>query len=248
MSHFHVGTIGWSYNFWKGTFYPQKLPSKQFLTYYADHFNSVEVDATFYRIPNEKTVLNWTKQTPQDFVFSLKFPQIITHVKMLRNCQPETKVFLERTALLEDKLGVLLLQLPPAFGNQKLSALNDFLCNLPKSHRYAVEVRNKNLLHDGFYSVLRDNEVALAWVDSPFMPLIDLHLSNFVYIRWEGDRKKVKGTLGKIEVERKNEIQSWAEKIKPLSKNTDVFGYFSKYYSGYPPFDVTYLQSILDAE
>ena len=144
MHNLHVGTIGWSYTFWKGKFYPEKLPSTKFLAYYAEHFNSVEVDATFYRIPNEKTVLNWKEQTPSGFVFSLKFPQIITHVKMLRDCQRETDVFLERAALLEDKLGVLLLQFPPAFGNEQLSALSDFLCDLPKDHRYAVEVRSKS--------------------------------------------------------------------------------------------------------
>ena len=111
----HVGTMGWSYGFWKGTFYPEKLPSNEFLGYYARQFGTVEVDSTFYRIPRTQTVTDWKEQTPDGFVFSLKFPQVITHVKMLEDCQEETKVFLERVSLLKEKLGVLLLQFPYAF-------------------------------------------------------------------------------------------------------------------------------------
>ena len=111
----HVGTMGWSYGFWKGTFYPEKLPSKEFLGYYARQFGTVEVDSTFYRIPRTQTVTDWKTQTPEDFVFSLKFPQVITHIKMLEDCQEETNVFLEHASLLKEKLGVLLLQFPYAF-------------------------------------------------------------------------------------------------------------------------------------
>lgn len=111
-----------------------------------------------------------------------------------------------------------------------------------------VEVRNQSLLNEALYDVLRGNNVALAWVDSPIMPQTHEVTADFIYVRWEGDRKKVKGTLGKIEVDRENDITVWAEKIKPLSKNTDIFGYFSKYYSGYPPSDITHLLSILNAK
>ena len=88
--------MGWSYDFWKGNFYPKRLTAKEFLGYYARQFGTVEVDSTFYRIPRAQTVTEWKMQTPQGFLFSLKFPQVITHVKMLKDCQEETKVFLER--------------------------------------------------------------------------------------------------------------------------------------------------------
>jgi uncharacterized protein YecE (DUF72 family) len=157
---------------------------------------------------------------------------------MLENCQEETQVFLEHVSLLEEKLGPLLLQFPLMFGNEHVTLLRDFLKTLPKEHRYVVEVRNKKLLNDSFYSLLRDRNVALAWVDSPFMPPIYEVTSNFIYIRWEGDRRRVKGTLGRKEVDRVNGIKLWAERIKPfLDKQTEVFGYFSKYYSGFPPSD-----------
>jgi len=155
MSNVYVGTIGWSYNFWKGSFYPAKLPSPKFLSFYASQFNTVEVDNTFYRIPNPQALLKWRQQTPEGFIFSLKFPQLITHIKMLKDCQRETSLFLERAKLLGQKLGPLLLQFPPSFGKEQLPALSSFLRDLPKENRYVVEVRSKSLLTESFYSVLK---------------------------------------------------------------------------------------------
>jgi uncharacterized protein YecE (DUF72 family) len=238
MRRVHIGTMGWSYNFWKENFYPENLSSKEFLTYYARQFNTVEVDNTFYRIPSKQTVTAWKEQAPSDFLFSLKFPKIITHVKMLKDCQEEARVFLERVGLLQEKLGPLLLQFPYAFGNEHVPLLREFLETLPKEHRYVVEVRNRKLLNDSLFSTLRDRNVVLAWVDSPFMPLINEVTSDFIYIRWEGDRRKVNGTIGKIEVDKTTSIKLWAERIRKFLENqTEVFGYFSKYYSGHPPSD-----------
>ena len=241
-----MGTIGWSYNFWRGNFYPNKTPSKDFLAYYASQFNTVEVDSTFYRIPTPQTVTNWKAQTPNHFQFSLKFPQLITHIKMLKDSQNETNTFLARAQLLEDKLGPLLLQFPPSFGSEHLPDLADFLQKLPKQHRYVVEIRDEAWLGRDFYSLLKANNAAFAWVDSPNMPTISEVTTDFLYVRWEGDRKKVKGTLGKIEADRKADLRLWADKIKPyLDKGTEVYGYFGKYYSGYPPSDINLLSSFL---
>jgi uncharacterized protein YecE (DUF72 family) len=239
MNWIHVGSMGWSYDFWKGNFYPKNLASKEFLAYYSKQFDTVEVDGTFYRIPSEKTVLDWKQQTPNGFIFSLKFPQIITHVKMLRNCEEETRVFLEHAELLEEKLGPLLLQFPPAFRDDDMSLLREFLKSLPKRHRCVVEVRNKKLLTDSLYGLLRDNNVALAWVESPSIPCVSEATSNFVYVRWEGDRKKINGTLGQTEIDKTRDITLWAHKLKPfVERKMEVFGYFSKYYSGFPPSDI----------
>ena len=231
--------MGWSYSFWKGNFYPAKLAQKDFLAYYSKKFNTVEVDSTFYRIPQAQTVTEWKEQTSVGFKLSLKFPQKITHVKMLKDCQEETTVFLERVGLLEEKLGVLLLQFPPMFRQQHFQLLADYLKALPERYRYAVEVRNKSLLNPEVYTLLREHNVALVWVDTPKMPQISEITADFLYVRWGGDRKIVTGTLGKIEVDRSLQIQEWAQKIRPHSEGGQiVFGYFSKYYSGFPPSDV----------
>jgi uncharacterized protein YecE (DUF72 family) len=246
MPNLHLGTIGWSYNFWRGKFYPNKTASKDFLAYYSTKFDTVEVDSTFYRIPTSQAIINWRNQTPESFMFSLKFPSIITHIKMLQNCERETSVFLERANLLKEKLGPLLLQFPPNFGIEHLPDLANFLQKLPKHQRYLVEVRDAEFLNEDFYSLLRANNVALAWVDSPNMPQTSELTSDFLYIRWEGNRKKVNGTLGKIEADTTASLSLWAEKLKPfLDKQIEVFGYFGKYYSGYPPSDINYLLKLL---
>ena len=243
-ANLHVGTMGWSYGFWKGGFYPSDSASKNFLTFYSKQFGSVEADTTFYRIPSEQTITDWKQQTPEGFKFSLKFPQKITHIKMLKDSQEETAVFLNRVSLLGEKLGVLLLQFSPMFRQQHLPQLAAYLKTLPKEFRYAVEVRNKTLLTPELYGVLRDSNVALVWVDAAKMPLVEEETADFLYVRWEGNRKTVTGTLGELEVDRSKDTQAWAKRLQPfLKRGTEVFGYFSKYYSGFPPLDVKTLLS-----
>jgi len=231
--------MGWSYNFWKNIFYPKDLKPKDYLNYYSTKFNTVEVNNTFYRIPTEKTVLDWKEQTSSGFIFSLKFPRKITHFKILINSEEETTVFLNRASLLKEKLGPLLIQFPYNFSEEKLPNLDKFLKNLPKKYRYAVEIRNKKLLNDKLFMILKENNIALVWTDHPFLPLIEEDTADFLYIRWEGNRKKVNGTMGKTEVDKSSFIKSWATKIIPyLDKKKHIFGYFSKYLSGNPTKDV----------
>jgi len=240
MEKLHVGTMGWSYDFWKGNFYPEG--SKNLLPEYAKNFDTVEIDNTFYRIPSRDTVMNWKEETPDDFIFSAKFPRKITHIKMLKDCEEELEVFIEHMSLMGNKLGPMLIQLPPGFKAEQSEILKDFLAILPGKYRFAVEVRNKKWLDEKFYEMLRDNKVALTLLDHPWMPRMDTITADFTYIRWVGDRKKVTGTLGKVERDRSEDIKEWAVKIKGFLDNSlEVFGYFSKSYSGYPPGDVRML-------
>jgi uncharacterized protein YecE (DUF72 family) len=242
MDRIHVGTMGWSYSFWVGNFYAERTGSNGYLRDYSKHFDTVEIDNTFYRIPSVTSLEKWNKQTPDEFLFSAKFPQVITHRKMLKDCENEVKLFLERISTLQNKLGPLLLQFPPTFGPEKISLLTGFLSRLPKKYKYAVEVRNKKMLHEKLYSVLRENNVALTLTSILSVPEIEQTTADFAYIRWEGDRRTVNGTLGKVEVDRTDDIHGWANPIvELLKKTTQVFGYFSKYYSGHPPTDVKML-------
>jgi uncharacterized protein YecE (DUF72 family) len=241
----HIGTMGWSYDFWIGSFYPEG--SQNLLTEYARNFDTVEIDNTFYRIPSMDVVKNWKEEVPNDFIFTAKFPQKITHIMMLQDCNEELEVFIEHISLLENKLGPLLIQLPPSFKPEKFGVLKDFLAALPE-RRFAVEVRNKKWLDEKFYNMLRDNGAALALIDHPWMPEMNSITADFTYIRWEGDRNKIKGMLGKVERDRSADIKDWAMKIKVfLEDSIEVFGYFSKFYSGYPPGDVRMLLDILRA-
>jgi len=242
MDRVHVGTMGWSYSFWVGNFYSQGARSDEYLREYSKHFDTVEIDNTFYRIPSQTSLEKWNRQTPVGFLFSAKFPQIVTHRKMLKDCESEVELFLERISTLQNKLGPLLLQFPPTFGPEKISLLTDFLSRLPKKYKYAVEVRNKKMLNEKLYSVLRESSVALTLTSILPVPEKEQVTADFAYIRWEGDRRTVNGTFGKVEVDRTNDIYGWANSIvELLKKTTHVFGYFSKYYSGHPPTDVKML-------
>ena len=245
-NNLHIGTMGWSYGFWKGPFYPKESAAKEFLAYYSRQFNTVEVDSSFYRIPSLKALKDWKKQSSDNFKFSLKFPQKITHIKMLENAEEESQVFLDHISLLGEKLGILLLQFPPMFREQHFLSLKNYLDFLPQKYRYALEVRNRSLLNDQVYALLRDHNIALVWVDAIKMPLVSEMTADHIFVRWEGYRKAVNGNLGKTEVDRAKDIKLWAEKLKPLrDKGIEVFGYFSKYYSGYPPNDVKELLKFL---
>lgn len=245
MNKAHIGTMGWSYSFWTGNFYPPETKPEKFLKEYSKHLDTVEIDNTFYRIPYKSSITKWRDETPPNFIFSAKFPRIVTHVKMLKNCEGEVQTFIERMTDLQSKLGPLLLQFPPKFAIKNLSLLENFLPTLPRRHRFAVEVRNKSLLSDRLYSLLRENGIALVLLDSPIMPSIEEVTADFAYIRWEGDRRNLDGTLGKVEINRKEDVEKWANRIRVLlDRSIEIFGYFSKYYSGFPPSDA---QQLLEA-
>ena len=233
----YIGAMGWSYKQWEGKLYPKELEPDGYLNEYSQHINSVELNNTFYRIPSIKTVENWKKQTPYDFIFTSKFPRSISHNRTLGGDQEKLEVFLHNISHLENKLGPLLLQLPP---NSKVDAegLTAFLSKLPDNYRYAIEFRHKSWFIPPIYEVLRDRNAALVIVDHPWLPELDELTSDFTYIRWQGDRKRVKGDHGVVEVDRKENNQRWANKIKVFLESVQVYGYFSKHYSGYPPQDI----------
>ncbi len=245
---FHIGTMGWSHHFWLGNFYPPNAKPQDFLFEYSRNFSTVEVDSTFYRIPSEDTVKNWKNQTPKDFLFSAKIPKRITDKKMLRDNLNDLEFFLKNISFLGEKLGPMLFQFPYSFKADEFDFLKDFLSILPRGYRYVVQVKHKSWLEERFYMMLKENNVALALADTPWMPELEKVTTDFTYIRWEGNRRKIKGTTGSVEQDRSMEIAKWAEKIKGLLDNPiEVFGYFSKYYSGHSPTDAGLLLNKLGA-
>jgi len=240
----HLGTMGWSYSFWTGTLYPPELKPGEYLQEYSKHFNSVEIDSTFYRTPSPQTVQTWEKQVPTGFKFAAKFPRLITHERMLRDCRQQADRFIATMSQLNDKLGPLLIQLPPTFTIKHFAQLQDFLEDLPTGCRYAVEIRNAQLRNENLWHLLRKTETAMVLINQSASGGVDPATSGFVYMRWEGDRRKIKGTLGKVEVDRTEELRASTQAVRTfLDRQLDVFGYFSKYFSGFPPGDVKALQA-----
>ena len=169
----HVGTSGYSYKEWKGNFYPEDLPAKEMLSYYSRRLPAVEINNTFYRLPQASMIENWKAQVPDDFRFSIKATQRITHIKRLNNCAEETKYLLETAALLEQRLGVVLFQLPPN-AKKDIDRLKAFLELLPNETRAAFEFRHESWLDDEIREVLRAKDCALVVSDTDEKPLTEV--------------------------------------------------------------------------
>ena len=165
MENLYVGTSGYSYKEWKGSFYPEKIPAKDMLRFYSERLSTVEINATFYRMPQPSMLENWKEQVPATFRFSLKAPQRITHFKRLKETEEETKYFLETVSLLAGNLGVVLFQLPPNF-KKDLPRLEAFINQLPQQPRAAFEFRHPTWFDDDVLEVLRSRNHALCVSDT----------------------------------------------------------------------------------
>ncbi len=247
-----LGTSSWSSEDWVGIFYPPGTPAASFLGEYSKHFDTVEVDSTFYRFPSASMVKNWRERTPPGFIFAAKFPRAITHDKILEDCNPEVDEFLKAMALLGDKLGPLLLQFP--YFNKKVFArpedflvrLESFLARLPAGYAYAVEIRNKGWISEPFLDLLREKKIALALIDHPWMPPVqqllqkfDVVTADFTYIRFLGDRKGIEEKTqhwDRILVDREREMEAWIPEIQRLlARRLRVYAYFNNHYAGFAP-------------
>ena len=245
-----LGASSWSAPSWEGVFYPPGTPPGRYLEHYAREFDTVEIDATFYRIPEARTVDAWRDRTPAGFLFAAKVPQVITHEKILLDCGRELGEFVRVMERLGDKLGPLLLQfryfrkaeMPDA--KPFIERLERFLPALPRDHRFAVEVRNKTLLTERLLETLRSHRVALAFIDHPWFFRIDelmrrqgARTAPFSYLRWLGDRKGIEArtsTWDRLIVDRTAEMDRWVPAVRTLlEERRIVHGYFNNHYAGY---------------
>ncbi|MGH8509700.1 MAG: DUF72 domain-containing protein [Gammaproteobacteria bacterium] len=160
-----AGTSGYSFKQWLGHFYPEKLPASAMLRYYAERLPTVEINNTFYRMPAEAMLVRWAQEVPEHFAFTLKAPRRITHDKRLREAESEVAEFLHRAAVLGEKLGVLLFQLPP-YLRKDVPRLRDFLGQMPSDQRVAFEFRHASWQDDEVYETLRARGAMLCVTDS----------------------------------------------------------------------------------
>ena len=177
-----IGTSGFSYPEWKGSFYPEKLPSKKYLSYYAEHFPTTEINNTFYRIPTSANTAEWYKAVGADFSFTLKLSQRITHQKKLQNCEEEMSRFLDAAKELREKMGPILVQLPPFF-KQNLQVLQEFLEAHSANSRLAFEFRHDSWFEESTYQMLQEHGCSLAVVESEERKAEHRVTGNFVYMR-----------------------------------------------------------------
>jgi uncharacterized protein YecE (DUF72 family) len=201
-----VGTSGYNFPEWKGTFYPAKLPAVQMLPFYAGKLSTVEINYTFYRMPNARTVAGWAQAVPDGFTFVLKTPQRITHIGRLKDVDDPLRYFTETIRPLGKKLGPVLVQLPPNF-RQDLPRLKDFLTLFPADLESAWEFRHASWFSDGTYDALRTANAALCIADTEegHTPLEATADFGYFRLRDEGYTKK--------------QLERWAETVKTLGKD-----------------------------
>jgi uncharacterized protein YecE (DUF72 family) len=232
----YLGTSGWSYADWEGTLYPEGLPAGARLAEYAKHYATVEIDSTFYGTPRRSTVEKWRETVPEGFLFAAKFPQEITHEKNLVGCEEEAGNFVRTMELMDDRLGPLLLQLPPSFTVEGMGVLEDFLDALPQGFRYAVEVRHRSWLGSDLPQMLREHGAALTLIDYPRMPRMEEATADFVYIRWLGDRREFPSGHTHAMRDRREDLEWWSERVdRFLSEGRVVFAYANNHYQNHSP-------------
>ena len=217
----HIGTSGWHYDHWDGTFYPKELPRRRWIEYYAARFHTVESNAAFYRLPKTETFASWAHNSPDDFVMAVKMSRYLTHIKRLAEpAEPVTR-FMERVEGLGAKLGPVLLQLPPTF-QVDLDRLDDVLKRLPASLRVAVEFRHPSWWRDEVRDCLERHEAALCLADRGSRPISPLwRTTQWTYVRFHG------GTGNPWSCYGRTALESWADRIEEGWPEGDVWAYFN---------------------
>jgi uncharacterized protein YecE (DUF72 family) len=216
---FFIGCSGWSYTAWKGPFYPPNLESSEWLRYYSQIFDYVEIDSSFYKIPNQFMVKNWDRKTPDNFRFAAKFPKIITHDKHLVDVKEEVELFLKVMEPLREKTLALLIQLPPSMEIiPGLEGLRQLVPLLDNKVRYAVEVRHQSWFQDLAYNFFANNNLCMVWSQLAGIRTPPIVTTDFLYVRFIGDRSIDENNFGKIQKDRVLEMSKWARRVKRVEE------------------------------
>lgn len=233
-----IGTSGWHYRHWAGPFYPNGIATQKFLEFYAEHFPTVEINSTFYRLPTSETLTNWRDRTPPDFVFACKASRYVTHMKKLKDPRESINRFLEVVNVLGGKLGPILFQLPPRW-HARPQRLAAFLEAFPEGYRYAFEFRDETWFTEETFGLLSRHNVAFCIYDLDRKRVPDRLTSDFVYARLHGPDRPYRGRYGK------RGLRAWALKIcRWRNTGRDVYCYFDNDENGYAAQDASCLTQL----
>lgn len=235
-----IGTSGWMYKHWKGPFYPEKFSNNKMLKYYSDHFSTVEVNSTFYKIPSEKTAQNWIDETPEHFTFTIKANRFITHRKYLKDGQETVKKFFKVIKILENKLGIILFQLPPNW-HYNYERIKEFIEIIPKKYSYTFEIRHPSWYTQDLFDLFKKYNIALCIHDLTGDLLLEKITATFVYLRFHGP---INPYYGKYTPDF---LKQWAEKIYQwIKQNLKIFVYFNNDAHGWAVENALEIKKILD--
>ncbi|MCA9949008.1 MAG: DUF72 domain-containing protein [Anaerolineales bacterium] len=243
-----LGTMGFSYKQWSGPFYPAGLKARNYLGYYAERFNAVEMDSTFYGTPRASTVQRWTAVTSPTFTIAPKMPRQITHEKRLKNIQESLFDYLNRMRQLGSRLGAILIQFPPDFSTAALPALHAFLPLLPADLRFAVEFRHHSWDHPETAVLLKAHNLCWVAADYIHMPKRITPTTDFLYLRFIGPHGQFASKDHEI-IDKTDILQNWYQQIQPhLEKVTAVYAFFNNDYAGYSPETCNKFKRIVGAD
>ena len=224
MQRIWIGTSGWVYKHWAASFYPPELAKKNEFQFYATQFPTVEINATFYRLPTPNMVRGWRKKAPSGFLFAVKGSRFITHIKRLKATAVALNKYFRRIAPLQERLGPILWQLPPNF-EKKLEnedRLQKFIKRLPREYCHAIEFRHPSWIEKSTFELLRSGNIAHCWLSSQRMPTDCTTTADFVYLRFHG----LKGGAAHNYTE--SELKPWAEELRKAAKaGKDCYVYFN---------------------
>ena len=228
--------MGYGYDDWKGVFYPEELDKGDYLSYYSHYFNAVEMDSTFYGTPRAEYVQRWKQATAEGFVFCPKMPRQITHERRLQEADEEVEAFLQTMRLFQEKLGPILIQLPPDFSRREIGSVEAFLDGLPRDLRYAVEFRHRSWHATATGEMLQERGVCWASTEYVHMPQRVYVTTDFLFIRWIG-RHGVYDTKDRERVDKTTSLQEWLADIKERQSEgfQTVYGFFNDEYAGFAP-------------
>jgi uncharacterized protein YecE (DUF72 family) len=238
---YYIGCSGWHYEHWRGLCYPKELPKLKWLSFYAQQFNTVELNNSFYRLPSEKAFNTWQESTPDNFAFAVKVSRFITHIKRLRNLDASVDNFLSRAALLKEKLGPLLYQLPPSMRRND-EVLDNFLSTLPSEYQHVIEFRHQSWIDEKVFGILRRHNVGLCVFDMPGFSCPLVATSGFAYIRFHGREGLYSSRYSDAELAR------WAQRIDRLGQNVRVsYIYFNNDAEAFAVENATMLRDLLQS-
>jgi uncharacterized protein YecE (DUF72 family) len=240
MARVTIGTSGWHYESWRGPFFPDGMPLKAQLRYYASQFDSVELNGVFYRTPSQEAVCGWRAETGSNFAFTWKASKFITHWKRLKASSASSLELMEqRISLLGDKAGPVLFQLPPNFACDP-ARLEAFLLLLPAHRRCSFEFRHSSWYVPAVIKLLRRHNVALCLSDHHDAPSPWRRTADFVYVRGHGPSGRYRGSYPT------KTLRSWSGRIRSWKKQgCDVFVYFDNDQKSAAPFDALRLRRIM---
>ena len=219
MSRLYCGACGWNYSDWRPRFYPKKLAQSKWLGYYCRHFDTVEINNSFYRLPEKHTFESWKDQSPEGFIFAVKASRYLTHIKKLKDPEEPLDRLLSHSSGLGEKHGPILYQLPPRW-RADLDRLQHFLKLLPKDMRHVFEFRDDSWQSEEVWSALSRYSAAYCIMDHPDLPLHIRTTTGFSYIRMHyGD--SIRGNYSD------EQLSVWAHRIEELLKCGDVYVYFN---------------------